>query len=79
MVFDPFEVVGDKPLKFPQQKALNHHKSFDIFCPTDRQTSFEQNSVKAEYCSGDFLCVIIDKVFVSFLLLWVLRDYHISE
>ena len=39
VVFDPFEVVGDKPLKIPQQKALNHYPDFDgdrhisgVFC-----------------------------------------------
>jgi hypothetical protein len=63
MLFDPFGVFGNKPLEILQQKTLSHHKSFHVFCPTDGQESFEQNSIKTGCYSSDFSCMIIDKFF----------------
>jgi hypothetical protein len=63
MLFDPLGVFRDKHLEMLDQKALSHDKLFHVFCPTDGQVAFEQNSIKTDYRCGDFLCMLIDKFF----------------
>jgi len=59
--FDLLRVLGDKSLEILEQKASGRYESIHVFCPADRQISFEQKSVKTGYRSGDFLCMVIDK------------------
>jgi len=62
MVFDAFRVRGHKSFEILKKKALMSHKLFHSLCPADRQIAFEQNSIKTSYRSGDFSCMLIDKV-----------------
>jgi hypothetical protein len=62
MVFDSFRVRGHKSFEILKKKALMSHKLFHALCPADRQIAFEQNSIKTSYRSGDFSCMLIDKL-----------------
>jgi hypothetical protein len=62
MAFDAFRVRGHKSFEILKKKALMSHKLFHGLCPADRQIAFEQNSIKTSYRSGDFSCMLINKL-----------------
>jgi hypothetical protein len=59
---DFFRLLGDERFEILQQKTLGGHEPIHVFCPTDSQVSFEEDSIKTGYRSGNFLCMLINKL-----------------
>jgi len=63
MLFDPFRLYAHELLELLEEQTLVSHETIHGLRPADRQISLEKNAIKTGYCSGDFLCMLMDKVF----------------
>jgi hypothetical protein len=63
MLLNPFRLYAHELLELLEEQTLVRHETIHGLRPTDRQISLEKNPIKTGYRSGDFLCMLMDKVF----------------
>jgi hypothetical protein len=55
-------VCAHERFELLEEQTLVRHETVHGIRPADRQIALEKNSIKTGYRSGDFLCMLIDKV-----------------